>query len=173
MHLGIEFNQVSVAEMIANTSGVLIRTMLFLVQNNHVMADKRIDTNTLYHIKTGESKYMYTGTRVACIMVSVCVCVEVKHREGYSEGFFGAIFSLRSVCRWCELMVNGTGRKRLCLSGSFYRYQKAVVLYDIVTMYLSLQFVQFCLLWNRGPTQTRRRPPTHQERGHTHQDSHA
>lgn len=41
--------------MIANTSGVLIRTMLFLVQNNHVMADKRIDTNTLYHIKTGES----------------------------------------------------------------------------------------------------------------------
>lgn len=96
MHLGIEFNQVSVAEMIANTSGVLIRTMLFLVQNNHVMADKRIDTNTLYHIKTGESKYMYTGTRVACIMVSVCVWGggEVKHREGYSEGFFGAIFNL-------------------------------------------------------------------------------
>ncbi|XP_052129985.1 pancreatic lipase-related protein 2-like [Frankliniella occidentalis] len=41
--------------MIANTSGVLLRTMLFLVQNNHVMNEKRIDTNTLYHIKTGES----------------------------------------------------------------------------------------------------------------------
>ncbi len=43
--------------MIGNTSGVLIRTMLFLVQNNHVMNEKRIDTNTLYHIKTGESEY--------------------------------------------------------------------------------------------------------------------
>lgn len=44
--------------MIANTSGVLLRTMLFLVTNNHPMTDKRLDTNTLYHIKTGESEYL-------------------------------------------------------------------------------------------------------------------
>ena len=64
--------------MIYNASELMIQTMLFLVHNNHAM-QSRIDTNTLYYVKTGESKWLlwYAIKYQKCDFLHLCTLVKV------------------------------------------------------------------------------------------------